>query len=555
MTYLKAGLQPDRTMAAADAELARLAAQADDAVVVEDIVPLVGMFDNFTTDPDGRLVSGWIGNREFEYQAGFLVEKLRAPAPDIVPLVGLFDHYECDSTGRLISGKEITGPTKAAVGGVVLEVGGAATVAAKPALAYGYNATTGLSFPTEAMVVYLIIVMGQSLAGGYNSNADDNPVTTVAEHPGYALMPGANPWPEDTVFNSFSDLIEVKKDSTHNKESICAGMADAIMRRMQADLGFKQQIIFANCAWGGTSYAGNPGGTGLKEGGIPWRFLQNLIVNARAVAAGQGKRLEVLNACILLGEQDTTYGTTAATYRRDMVQWHTAFADIIRRLNPEQDRTPLFFVSQTDRPKDVGAKDTDIPVAMGQLTAPELSPYVRTVGPIYWTDDSGDKVHPSCRAYRRIGQMFGHVICEDQFGRGLDPLKVIDAWWQSPTVARVRYTMPIAIEATDEKVKISNLGAGKGINFVDGSGAPPEITGIAVVADAADTIEITLAAPPAGLRPRFFIANRGTEAGVGRLAGGRSGIRSAAEYSTDPQDGAVLYHWACKQVVPLPVLS
>ena len=552
MSFTKPGLYEEAALEDVDAELERLAAEASEPVVVEDIVPLTGLFDSFTSDSDGRLVSGWIGNKEYEYQSGILVEKLKAPSADIVPLVGMFNRYDCDSTGRLIEGKEITGATKEAADGAIVTVGGSIT--AKAALTYGYNATTALTFPNEANVIYLVVVMGQSLAGGYNSNAADNPVTTVAEHPGYALMPGTTPWPEDTVFTTFSDLIEVKKDDNHNKESICSGAADAIMRRMQADLGFKPKIIFANCAWGGTSYAGNPGGTGLKEGGIPWRYLQNLIVNARLTAAKAGARLEVLCAPILLGEQDTTYGTSAEVYRRDMSQWHTAFVDIVHRLNPDQARTPLFFLSQTDRPKDVGTITTDIPIAMGQLV-PDDNQYVRTVGPIYWTDDSGDKVHPSCRAYRRIGQMFGHAICEDQFGRGFIPLKVKDAWWFSTTKVRAQFTMPITIETTDTLVEITSLGAGKGVNFDDGSGSPPAITGIALVAGTTDTIEITLAAAPTGLRQRLLIANRGTATGVGRLAGGRSGIRSAASYGTDPQDSAVLYHWACKQVVILPVLS
>lgn len=523
----------------------------------EESVPLLGLYADLLIDSEGRPVSAiGLDGRPYVASGGFMVEDMQ-PGDNlsVVPKIGMFTDVIVDADGRFVWGVELSGAIYAARGGAIVRVGGG--VEAKTALTYGYNPTTGLTFPTEANVVYLIVVMGQSLAGGYNSNADDNPVTTAAEHAGFALMPGTSPWPEDTVFTSLSDLREVKKDSTHNKESICSGAADAIMRRMQADLGFKPQIIFANCAWGGTSYAGDPGATGLKEGGIPWRYLQNLIVNARLTVAKQGKRLEMLNACILLGEQDTTYGTSTEIYRRDMSQWHTAFVDIVRRLNPEQNRTPLFFLSQTDRPKDVGTITTEIPVAMGQLTAPDRNPHIRTVGPIYWTDDSGDNVHPSCRAYRRIGQMFGHAICEDQFGRGFEPLKIVEAWWHAPTKIRARFTMPIAIEASGALVEIVSLGPGKGVNFDDGSGSPPAITGIALVGGSTDTIEITLAAQPTGLRQRLLVANRGTAAGVGRLAGGRSGIRSAVKYGDDPQDAGAydLYHWACKQVFILPVLS
>ena len=110
----------------------------------------------------------------------------------------------------------------------------------------------------------------------------------------------------------------------------------------------------------------------------------------------------------------------------------------------------------------------------------------------------------------------------------------------------------MATERDDSKITISTPGAGKGIDLTDGSGSPPTVSGIAL-ALSNTAIDVTLSGAPVGLRPQIFIGARCTTNAnsIGRIDGARTGIREAVSYDTDPNDSAVLYHWACHQQIAL----
>jgi hypothetical protein len=151
-----------------------------------------------------------------------------------------------------------------------------------------------------------------------------------------------------------------------------------------------------------------------------------------------------------------------------------------------------------------------------------------------------------------MGEQIGDVIAHDLFGAYWTPVKVQRAYWTSSTVIRLEYGRAMAIESDDSKVTISTLGAGKGIDFTDGSGSPPTVTGIAL-ALSNTAIDVTLSAAPTGPRPQVFIAARTTTSGsqIGRIDGARSGIREATSFDTDPSDSAALYHWACHEQITI----
>jgi hypothetical protein len=187
------------------------------------------------------------------------------------------------------------------------------------------------------------------------------------------------------------------------------------------------------------------------------------------------------------------------------------------------------------------------------LAAQDYDPGWRCAGPNYFAESAGsaDDSHPSAAGYRRVGQMFGQAILRDFFGPWFTPMRVLDSWWVSSTVFALKYPYPVTIESTDTLITISTLGAGKGIDFTDGSVTPPTVSSIAVSGSDNTVVEVTLSGAPTGLRPRAFIASRKTANDVGPVDGVRSGIRATTAYDTDPLDSTALYHWACTEHVKL----
>ncbi len=93
-------------------------------------------------------------------------------------------------------------------------------------------------------------------------------------------------------------------------------------------------------------------------------------------------------------------------------------------------------------------------------------------------DDSGG--HYKASGFYHNGLLLGAAIFDGEFGYNQRSLECLDWWWTSTTTIRLKYNMPIALETDDSVIKISDLGAGKGVDFIDGTGSPPTVTGIAI---------------------------------------------------------------------------
>ncbi|WP_438852493.1 hypothetical protein [Brevundimonas nasdae] len=477
---------------------------------------------------------------------------LLPPMPGVgrlYPGVANWRELVVDALNRPVYGVTQAGVAYRASGGILLREG---ALGQDLKQTWSYDRMTGTAVHAASdLVDYGILIVGQSLAEGASQVATDVALTTAPEHPGAALMPAGHVFPAGQAFASYQDLREIKKSDGGTKETTASGMADGLMRRLTASLGFKPRVVFAVAARGGNPYYGSAtdANGGLKRGSATYAEALRIVRQCKSISAAAGRTFIVAGVVAIHGEQDHTDGRAKGLYRRAVSQWSSTLGDDIRAITGQSDRV-RWYLTQVNRGN--GARVEPV-IAQAQLESQDRDPNVRMVGPIYFGDQSGDNSHPSPRAYRRMGQMIGSALADDLFGPYFQALFIRDAWWVSSTVLRARFTMPVAIEVTDDLVVVSTLGAGKGLTFADGSGSPPNISGLSIVSGAPDTIEITLSAPPAGKRPQIFVATAAS-GGPGRVTGCRSGIRSATSFTTDPQDSAVLYHWACQQAVDLPVI-
>lgn len=415
---------------------------------------------------------------------------------------------------------------------------------------YDFNNITGTAIEAASLNEdHMVLVVGQSYATG-DTHASQVVQTAVAEHAGFALMPSVGRWPNGRAFTTYSDLVEQVYGTT--KETVCAGMADRLMRGLNADLGFKPRMVFCIAGKAGNQYYGNatdPTG-GLKRGSNSYAEALRVVKQCFDISKAQSRALVVKAVVILHGEADAALPPTL--YQRALDQWIATLNDDIRRITSQSEmvRGYMTQVNRGGTPQSTPGGEPKS--AMAQLAAHKRNPNLRLIGPVYFAEDSGDTAHPATGTlgYRGIGQMIGDALLRDLYGPYFDPLHIVDHWWVSSAYLRLKYNQPVAIESDDSRIAISTLGPGKGIDFTDGSATPPTVMSIEIVDT--DTIQVRLTAAPTGPRPRIFVACRkSATAGMGRTHGFRSGIRSAAAYTTDPQTSIELFHWACTEYVNL----
>ncbi len=479
------------------------------------------------------------------------------------PTIDNWAELTTDIDGRPTEAKDKLGQIWMAIGGVLTQVTSTSSVSVKK---YNYNHTYGTAFPSDSNLVYLVMVNGQSLAAGAkNGSSGDATITTTAQHPGFALMPSVGTRPNGALFGSLVDLYEQNIGGSF--ETVASGMADVIMTRLQARLGYKPQIIFANASYGGQAYWDTTSSTaGLKRGTAIYTEAIRVIEQCAKICKAAGKTLVVLGQVIIHGEQDFANGLSKELYGRALDQWNAHINEDWRALTGQA--SPIrTYLTQVNR----GGSTAGSPAgpALAQLAAQDRNPMIRCVGAFYGCaggvpEDGNDGSHLQAIGYRHLGCLIGHFLIEDLLGAYEQPIRVVDSYWYDSTRIRVKFSKSVALETDNTRINVIGitvgattyvgLGNGKGIEFTDGSGSPPAITGVVMVGGENDTIQITLASAPTGLNPRLTIAAlRVGDIGSGAGRGARSAIRSLSAFHTDALTSSTLYHWACQEQVKLPI--
>ncbi|MEE4452853.1 hypothetical protein [Novosphingobium resinovorum] len=412
--------------------------------------------------------------------------------------------------------------------------------------AYSYDAGTGSAIYVQTEnCTYMIVGLGQSLSMGTNPDTTVA-ITTAAEYPGYGLMVNSGVWPNGAAITSLVDLVE--GPTSVGGETHAAGTVSAILSRLNVRHGRTPRLVYAIAGKGGTAYLG------LKRGSDTYAELLRVVKAVNDIEVAAGRKLVVICTQLHHGEQDYRDGTTEAQYCRMLDWWQSNTQEDIRRITGQSAPVPMYAYQSNRGGRTVGIPS---PPALAQLSIEKRNPLIRCLGPIYDSVAASDNAHVTGRSYRRMGRREGAMIADDLFATptaNSESLHVIASYWSATNKFCLQYNKPITIESGDTLVTVSTLGAGKGIDYTDNSGSVPTITGIAVTGT--DTVEVTLSAAPTGLRKRCWIAARGqyptgNTSGTGNVLGPRSGIRSTAVADTDPNDGAVIYHWACQEEIAL----
>ncbi|WP_341485890.1 hypothetical protein [Thioclava sp. GXIMD4215] len=363
--------------------------------------------------------------------------------PYPVPDIGDFQTVDHDAEGRFVFGRTFSGEQYMALNGQIVRVSDAGGAPSDWDRDLSYNPVTGLHSPADGSATdRMILVVGQSLANGSTSVASDQPITTVAEHPGYALMAGAQPWNSSDAVTEFQDLREVRQGDGAAKETVCSGMADRMMREFESQFGYKPRLIFKTVARGGQAYYGSQTNAtgGLKRGSEGYSEVLRVLRQSKAVSTAEGRQLEVVAVVIIHGEQDHNEDTTRENYARALANWIGDLSDDIRLITGQPDRAKGYLTQVSRWDDDAETQGVVSRIANAQLDAQALTPGLRMVGPIYFGDQSGDNSHPAPRTYRQMGQMIGDALLADLWGPYWTALYVVDGWWVGTAGSATRNT-------------------------------------------------------------------------------------------------------------------
>ena len=406
-------------------------------------------------------------------------------------------------------------------------------------------------------VVLAIVGLGQSWMQGGNRDRADPLATPVPEHPGHALQLNAPPRPQPGYVAQLENLHE-RAGGDRSRERPLSGCADAFERALLAKAGRRHPLLMITAARGGSTLAGGRvPDDGLLPGSMVFGWMLEQVGHAAHLVRAQGKRLVVMSILAAHGETDAQLNADGEAFAAGWRRIRREAEAAIVALTGQREAVFLHAYQTTglDRRSPQTHGCTTAQVAWWQLRMSDIDPLCRCVGPVYWTTAGlNDFIHVTNRSLRRVGLQFGRYVFDDVLGAGRPPLRVVDLAWADARRLRVTYTREIVVESDDVRVNVSRLGRGGGYDLEYlATEATPHIAALEISAARPRALDLVLDRPAPRTAGRLLIGARHTAPGIGRDSGARTTVRSGAALDEDPQDGFVLYDWACIEALDLPL--
>lgn len=364
----------------------------------------------------------------------------------------------------ILGGADIFGRTIAYLDGSYVVTGaGQGAVVANPAPGYvrlpasptisQFLRGTHIRMPNRVM---MIIGWGQSLILGGNGVPYDQTFTTTALNPGWSLMFDQGPWPERGTVNSIVDLRNPANDEprggigrTGTIETYGPRMFDVMQKRLLADTGTQQRMLWSVAGAGGAPYYT------MKRGTPVYAEMLRLVEQAAALAKSQfNAQLYVAGIFVAHGEADGF--APPERYGADMVRFRQDAEEDVREITGQRDPVRL-LMTQPVRGSAVAPLDPGTP--NGMLVAADRDPYCVVLGGKLHSrwDNAYDGVHPLAIGYAHIAETYGHALGDLLYGRGFEPTRIQSAWWATPTLLQLQYTRPVVLDASGASLPVEGV--------------------------------------------------------------------------------------------------
>ncbi|HVH41135.1 MAG TPA: hypothetical protein VM925_02295 [Labilithrix sp.] len=292
-------------------------------------------------------------------------------------------------------------------------------------------------------------------------------------------------------------LVEGDAYFDYPVETIASGLANTAAKLT----GSSSQLLVSIHGRSGNSYEC------LRKGGCAFYAGKNYIgafdealrqvADAKRLVSAQGAVYTVRAVAAIHGESDHyappfpidgTSGSAASVqnYSDALLEWQRDYDASIRAVTGQSEGIPL-LVSQmsnwNDRP------DSEIPTY--QLDAHTRAPgKVVLVGPTYMLPFADDCIHFTSDGERRLGEYFARAYASLRAGKW-EPLRPLGATLAGDTI-RIRFLVPSPPLVLDTE-HVTDPGH-FGFEYVDDSGATPEIVEVTVTGP--DEVAIKLASAP-----------------------------------------------------------
>lgn len=498
---------------------------------------------------------------------------------DFADSIGSLFRFKLDGTIDLNPSPEMLAKFNALYGEAynadykVVETGGTSTDGIPLSRGYGLPLVS-----QDIPVMYGIIGIDQSfLSGVLPGGAVNEPnITPTALDPaGTTYRLGPSVLADVLDMSAYTSLQAIAGET---RQTMAAAMGHHIQEKLFAATGERAQIAVSFVSIGGQRY------DQLKRGTYAYRAAMTAVRRMTDAARAMGKRLVILGCVSPHGpanSNDSVYtvdemAASLAQLRHDIQgDWAgiTSQSEPIRLFKS----VPASFIAS--RPL-VWANYYGKAV----LRASVIDPMIVPVAPDYvWplrlpaVSSAGDSIHPGSVGQVMMGGTYGESIYQACFDVGPGALRAQHVYWVSSTELRIQFNQQIDIDTSDVLIKTGDLGAGLGLDLIDGyfgsaSVAPTvaAVSSLALLAGDSRTLRYTLSAACTYSSPTLLIAHRRTlgpdytgTGGVdytnahGPEYGPRCAIRSSAAFgqsvaslsdAADAMDSAGtqdLYHWAC----------
>jgi hypothetical protein len=433
-----------------------------------------------------------------------------------------------------------------------------------------------------------ILVTGQS-----NSTANDGvpvvsttqPFTNVMFDTGVMSMKGGFTNPEDhtsapipgcdedgcTSYETPTKLVPLVEGDQYfdyTVETSASSLANEISQLATTQHGMKKHDVLVSIhGRSGTTY------WCLRKGNCDYKpnylnsFEQGMkeVTSASTIAAAAGKSYVVRAVVAIHGESDQDAYTTnqaefplagsdgtpdaVPDYSAALLEWQRDYESGVKAITHQTLAVPL-FVSQISRWLDVATTPAPAAsrVAQLQLDAHTKAPgKVILIGPTYPLPvNTSDCIHFTSDAERRLGEYFAKVYAQVVLGgEPWEPVRPKSITLAGNVIKVVFFVPkpPLVFDTTQVAAAAS-----QGFTYADDSGTPPAIANVEIVG--ADTVQITLAAPPTGGNKRLLYAmNQPPGACSGTLPIARGNVRDSDD--TPSRSGFPLQNWAVHFDLPV----
>ncbi|WBV42717.1 hypothetical protein [Pseudoroseomonas cervicalis] len=449
-----------------------------------------------------------------------------------------------DPQDRIIRAETRAGELLLAGADGLMPVGGGAVAPAAVLPAYT-TTVPGWSLRTGS-VRYIILMHGQSNAEGVNAGTiiPGEIISGSPIYPAEALMPSVG---LRTGGARYTDLVPLVEANNSNRwETAASACANHLIRDIEAALGVRPQLLLANTAVSGLTYAQ------LTRGSQPYARLLLAAQDAVAACRVRGETPVILGIDWVQGEAEVLLADEIAR-QRQLLQLHARLDADLRAISGQSDPVVL-YVTQTSHHLTSTSPVLNAfrqPIAQADVVLDGM-PGIRAVGPLYHLP-YGDQIHIASIGQYRRGQAMARAIAAEAFGVGWSPIKALSARWLSATEIEVEYSRGgLVIDTTGAVVNPTGIQGLYGWQFADGSASPPALAS-ATVQPEGNRILFTLAAAPTGRDPRLAYATQRSSGGGGLdgpQVGARGLLRGSAGHASI-LDGSLQFDWALSQIIRL----